>query len=268
MSVITISREAGSLGDEIAGIFSEKHSFELLDSESIKDLLSSNGIEKPVIDQFDEKNPGFFSHFSEKREKFLNYLTLSVFEAGLKGDLAVLGLGGPFLFNSQSGVVRIRITSPLDVRIARVAAKYDCEESYAKKLIHHVDHDRAGFHKAFFGKEINDNEIYDLVINSDFISADNAVKLIKDVCGFKKNLPFNFENNYISHKAVISILYEKRIPVKNLLISFNDGVITLDGNTKSNENVELCTLAVKEIEKVEEVHNRISHKALNNYSIH
>ena len=268
MSVITISREAGSFGDEIANMLSEKLGCKLLDSEKIKEIMSLKGIKKPVIEQFGEKTPGFFSQFSDNREKFLNYLSLIILEAGCQGDLIILGLGGQFMFTSQEEVVRIRITASLDQRISRISRKYECDDNYAAKLIQHVDHDREGYYKVFFGRDINDHNLYDIIINSDYITPASAVKLIKDACKFKNQQIGSFKDDYIGQKAVIKILYEKKIPVKNISVSFEKGVMILDGRVNSTENGELCTLSAKEIDGVEEVHNRITHKALNNYSIH
>ncbi len=268
MSVITISREAGSLGDEIANLLAEELNYKLLDPDKIKDVLSIKGVERPVIEQFDEKNPGFFSHFSENREKFLNYLSLSVFEESRTNGLVILGLGGQFLFSSQEAVVRVRITAPFDLRVTRIIEKYKCDEKNARRLIQHIDHDREGYQKSFFHNDIYNNNAYDLLINTEYIAIENAIDLINNVCNFKNQLAFNFKDNYIKHKLIINILYERKIPVKNLFISYEKGQMILDGRTNSVENVELCTLAAKEIDGVEEIHNRITHKALNNYSIH
>ena len=268
MPVITISRDAGSFGDEIAVHLADELKYKLLDPEGIKVILSSKGIKKPVIEQFDEKNPGFFSKFSENKDKFLNYLSLSVFEESFSDGLVVLGLGGQFLFSSQKAVVRVRVTAPENLRIARVAEKYECDESYAGKLIHQVDHDREGFEKDFFGRDLHDVNAYDLNINTEYISIDNAVKMIRDVCKFKNKLIFNFKDDYITQKAMINILYEKKIPVKNLHIHFEKGVLTLEGKTGSTEDSELSVKAVQDIDGVEEVRNKISHKVLNNYSVH
>jgi len=268
MSVITISRDAGSLGDEIANQLAEDFGYKLLDPEKIKEILNKKGIKTPVIEQFDEKTPGFFSKFSEKKEEFLNYLSLSVFENCTSGKLVILGLGGQYMFSSQEALVRVRITASEEVRIERISEKYECDKAYAKKLINQVDHDREGYTRAFFGKDIHDPDAYDLLINTEFISIADAVKFIKDLCKLKDRWSFDFKDDYIRQTAVINILHDRKIPVRNLQVYFKKGVISLEGKVNSVEDSDLCSLAVSWIDGVEEVHNKIGHKVLNNYSIH
>jgi cytidylate kinase len=268
MSVIPISRDAGSFGDEIAKQLSEELGYTLLDHDKIKDLLEDKGIKTPVIEQFEEKTPGFFSKFSEKRERFLNYLSLAVLEECSKGGLVVLGLGGQYMFSSHEALVRVRITAPLAMRTERVADKYECDKTYASKVINNIDNDREGFNQSFFGKDVQDISSYDLVINTEYISIDDSVDFIKKVCRIKDQKSYDFKNDFIRQSAIINILHDKKVPVKNLQVHFDGGILTLEGKVSSSEDRELCYLAAGDIDGVEEIHNKITHKTLNNYSIH
>jgi len=267
MAIITISREAGSLGDEIASRLSEELGYKLLNPEMIIDLLSAKGIQKPVIEQFDEKEPGFFSKFSAQGNKFIKYLTLTVLEHSLSNNLIILGLGGPHLFLSNDMLIRVRVIAPEDVRIARISEKYECDKEYSMRLVNLVDHDRRGYVKAFFNEDPCNQINYDLVLNTKYISISDGVELIKQLERIKGTQEYDYNPELIRIRTIVKILYERNIPVKDLKVYFWEGLLTIEGRVKTSEDRELCLIAAQEISGVEEIHNKVSYKSMNNYNI-
>lgn len=267
MSVITISRDAGSLGDEIARRLADDLGYKLLDPEAIIELLSAKGIEKPVIEQFDEKEPGFFGKYSENKDKFIRYLSLAILEESLGEGLVVLGLGGSCLFSSYSDVVRIHVTAPEELRIERISEKYESDRLYCRRLINQVDNDRRGFIKTFFGKETFRSCRFDLTVNTESVSVADSVHLIKEICRIKEKIKPSFRERLIEMRCTVKILYEKKIPVRDLNLTYDNGLLTIGGRVRTREDGNLCTMTAGEVEGVEEVLNKISHKSISNYNI-
>ncbi|MBI9097543.1 MAG: cytidylate kinase-like family protein [Spirochaetaceae bacterium] len=267
MPVITISRDAGSFGDEIADSLSEKRGYSLLGPESIVEKLRIKGIERPVIEHFDEKDPGFLTKFSDKRDKYIQYLKLIILEECIDNKLVLLGLGGPFLFNSHDSLIRVKVTAPQEIRVERIAEKYECDKILSRRLINQVDHDRMGYAKGFFGKDYKEFNSYDLILNTEYMSIYDGVRLIEEMIRIKENNDDDFIAELVVNKAAVKILYEKKIPVKNLILHYENGLLIIEGQTGSMEDRDLCSLFAGEIDEVEDILNKISYKPLGHYKI-
>ena len=59
MSLITISRQLGSLGTEIAQAVGEKLNYEFVDKAKIEKALSAYGLYASMVEKYDEKKPSF-----------------------------------------------------------------------------------------------------------------------------------------------------------------------------------------------------------------
>jgi hypothetical protein len=57
MAVITVSRQLGSLGTEMAQKVAEVLQYEFVDKEKIGKALATYGLPEPDLEKFDEKNP-------------------------------------------------------------------------------------------------------------------------------------------------------------------------------------------------------------------
>ena len=67
MSVITISRQLGSLGTEIAQAVAKKLTYEYMDKDKISESLADYGLPPPEVEKLDEKKPPFWDSLSIQR---------------------------------------------------------------------------------------------------------------------------------------------------------------------------------------------------------
>ncbi len=71
MSVITISRQKGSLGDEIAKAVAEKLKYNCVDKMKISDALADQGLQAPDFEKFDGKKPTIWQSLSNQKKKLV-----------------------------------------------------------------------------------------------------------------------------------------------------------------------------------------------------
>ena len=180
MSVITISRQLGSLGTSIAQLLCKDFDCRKLDKESLEEAFVQYGIPKESLERFDEKKPGFWDLFKTDKARYLHFTKEAIFEFARQGNGIILGRGGQVLLADVPGVLHVRIIAPPQVRKVRIMKKFDCDELHAEKIIQNSDHERAGFHKFFFGINWENHDLYDLVINTGTFSTETAVQFIKD----------------------------------------------------------------------------------------
>ena len=80
MAIITISRQAGSLGDEIAREAAQTLGYEYIEKVQISEILSRLGFSLSEIDKYDEKKPSVWQTLSAQKDLFANYIKAAVYE--------------------------------------------------------------------------------------------------------------------------------------------------------------------------------------------
>lgn len=189
---VTISREAGSGGNAIAG-----HLIKLLeraDSNAPRPwtLFDKNLIERVLTDH---QLPGQLAKFfPEDRLTELQDITDEVFglrpgswlvvqqttETMLKlaalGNVVLVGRGGNIVTRKLSDVLHVRLIGSLDQRIRRLAEERGISLKSARELLNKEDTGRRRYVKKYFNADIADPLLYHVVINTDLVSVEEAAK--------------------------------------------------------------------------------------------
>ena len=180
MAIITISREMGSGGIPIAHKVAEQLGYKLIDGEAIMEAAKSYGLSPEAVEQADEKPPHFVDTLDSKQFLDLHLIELIILEAALKGNVVIYGRGGQDLLKDISSVLRTRIIAPFEDRVERWAEREWLDPDRARYLVRKSDQQRAGFIKYYFDRNWEDSVHYDLIINTQRLSEETAVKIICD----------------------------------------------------------------------------------------
>lgn len=261
MAVITVSRQAGSLGDEIAATVAEKLSYDYVDKAKIGDALENQGLAVSDFERFDGRKPSVWQSFTQQKKKFIHLLRATVYDFARSGNVVIIGRGGQALLKDIAGTLHVRIVAPFETRIQRLM---DQEGYDKKKSEQHVilnDHDSAGFIRSFFDIDWDDVNMYDLVLNTRTMSVGAATSLIHAAINAQE---FNVSSQQIEKKLIDMSLEEKS---KSVLVGFPgidltnveaaDGVVVLSGLARSGQNIEACQNAVSKIEGVKKVRSKM-----------
>ena len=240
MAIITISRQMGSGGIPIAHKAAEKLGYTLVDGDAIMEVADQYGLTRETVEQADEKPPHFVETLDSKHEIALHLIELIILEYALKGNVIIYGRGGQDLLAGIDSVLRVRIIAPFEERVERWAEREWIDPERARRLVRKSDQQRAGFFKYYFDRDWDDPLGYDLVINTQRLSEDGAVRLICD--GIKdRNLT---ESKAAGKKTLADLVLRKRVEIAvcsangidhNLLeIAAKSGVVTLSGQLHSD----------------------------------
>lgn len=264
MALITISRQFGSSGTEIANVLKEELNFEYLDKTKLEEILVSEyGIPEENFEKYDEKKPHIWDIFSSEKDRYLYFMKTAIYEFARKGNCIILGRGGQQLLQNIPGVLHVRIIAPPEIRAGRIQHRYNYDEKLAEQVIRHSDHDRAGFHTFFFHINWEDSNLYDLVINTQTLSVENAVVLLKDtlnMAGFKEQIPTmqrRLGDLCLAQQVITRIAYKERIPIQFLEAYAEDGVVTLRGSTITSKDIEHCETVARKVPGVKDVINEV-----------
>lgn len=265
MAIITISRQLGALGNDIAQGLAEQLNYTLLSKEIISKMLLESGFsEEESIDTFSaEKQPSFLNSFILDRDKFICYIEKVIYEFAQKIDVIIMGMGGQLLFQDFPNPLRLRIIAPTDVRIKRVQETHACDDRYAMYLMHESDQARSGFNTYFFNIDWEAINLYDLIISTSTIPLQGAIRMIKEVIQELDNHDdrqatiSKLKDLVLRQNVLIRILYEAKIVLQYMNVEVHNGIVTLRGFSKSEEDKESCEAAVREIPGVQEIVNEI-----------
>ena len=171
--MVTISRQAGAGGDEIARLLAEELGWKVLDNDAVERLLVEKGFTRAEAETFEEKEPGLWHRFSSEKEKYLHFLKMVSYEFARRADCITLGRGGQILFADVPGVIRVRVIAPLQDRVARVRDTSGGDEHRARQTVQHSDNERTGFYRFLFHANWDAPDLYDLIINTHSLSLED-----------------------------------------------------------------------------------------------
>ncbi len=263
MPIITISRQLGSLGTEIAQEVAIKLNYEYVDKEKIGKMMTSFGLGLLEVEKFDEKKPPFWDSLSFERTHFLHAIQAVIYDFARKGQVVIVGRGGQVLLRNLPGTIHVRIFAPFDLRVKRLASSKRANED-AARMVREIDNDSAGYVRSFFNADWNDPSLYDLLINTENLSQTTAVQLIIDSV-HSKEIQDRVERGKekLAELALIQKAEAKLMPIlgferRYVEIRAEKGVVFLKGSVISPGLKEECERAVDTLEGVEHVENQLS----------
>ncbi len=275
MPIITISRQLGSKGSDIAKLLNKEFNCSYLDKESLEKAFNEYGIPRESVERFDEKKPGFWDLFKTDKARYLHYMKGAMLEFARKGNGIILGRGGQVLLAGISGVLHVRIFAPLNVRLERIMKQYECDERHAEKIIQGSDSERAGFHRFFFGVNWEDINLYELVINTGSLSCETTIQIIRSIVESEEYKAAEAETSLklndlcLEHEIKTAIIYKENLSVQFLEVQSVQGNVVLGGIVDNSEDLERVDIVSGKIPGVKSVKNEIYYNPISTaYGLH
>lgn len=264
MAVITISRQVGSLGTEIAQAVARELHYEYIDKDKIGQALVGYGLPVTAVEKFDEKEPSFWDSWQVQKRRFLHFLQAAIYDFASQGDVVIMGRGGQVLLRNLPGILHVRVVAPFAIRVRRVVEREKGEEGVVAEMLRRSDRDSAGFIRFFFDADWDDPGLYDLVINTQKFSEDSALKAIMDLVlspemkESEKAMKKTLADGVLVRKAEAALLDLLESDIGHIFIKAEGGVVTLEGSVISVGHKESCQEIVSRIPGVKKVENRLS----------
>ena len=196
-TVISISRALAAGGDEISRSVAQKKGFRFVDDEIIARAANKAGVSPETIATVErspsllerilkhlgntpiEAGHGAYVPFAlSAHETYEGLISDVIREVAQAGKVVILAHGASIALSKDAGVFRVLITGSPDVRAARLARQAGIEPGKAAKDIEKSDRERQDFLQRFYGVPHELSTHYDLVVNTDRISADAAAALV------------------------------------------------------------------------------------------
>ncbi|MFZ1037699.1 MAG: cytidylate kinase-like family protein [Smithella sp.] len=192
--IITLSREPGAGGSEIARKLSKALGMDLIGGQIIQHVADSAKMSRKVIESLDEKEVKFrdtllFSMFGENRPwpgEFLQHLIKVIGSIGIFGNVILVGRGANFVLPREK-TFKVRIIAPMELRIKHFMEDRGYTKVEAEQYIIKTENNRKAFVRKYYGADVTDPKHYDIVINTEKISLAGAIESIISASHQRRN---------------------------------------------------------------------------------
>lgn len=187
--IISIGRQHGSSGREIARLLARELGIKCYDKEIVDEAAKHSDFSRDLINSYDEKRMSAFMLQSGGYGLNDNFrLSMQVVSAQFdaireiasKGDCIFVGRCADYVLRDRSDLVSVFILGDMDERLKCLARRQGLDEAAARKKIKEVDKDRSSFYKYYSDQVWGDAQNYDLCINSSRLGVEGTVKVIMD----------------------------------------------------------------------------------------
>jgi CMP/dCMP kinase len=178
MTVITISRQMGSLGSEIASLAAVQLGYRLVWRELINQAARRSGTPEAALAVIDELNLLGITPSRQDSAAYKLAVEQIMLELLAEDRVVILGRAGQVILHNRTNVLHIRVIAPMDQRIARIAERRGVDLQSARAQVEASDHNRASYMRRFYKVRWEDPALYHLTINTGLLPAESAVQII------------------------------------------------------------------------------------------
>ncbi|MHB1452365.1 MAG: cytidylate kinase family protein [Saccharofermentanales bacterium] len=187
MTIVTISRQMCSLGDEIAEALSRKLGWEIITRDKVLSDIFTRSADKQELYMLSE-SPRFYLSKTRDNISFIDYLKKEINDIADARSAILVGFGSQYLLSGRKDVIRLRITAPKDIRIGRLKNQYNIADMDAATILKTSDRKQNRFFSAVYGvSDFSDSSPYDLVLNTEILSVEEYVSSITTLVAEHEN---------------------------------------------------------------------------------
>ncbi len=187
MTTITISRQLGSLGVEIATVAAERLGYRLVRREVMNQAARRAGAPEVALAAIDELGLLKMCPSPQACHAYHQAVGQVMQELAAEGNTVIIGRAGQVILRDVADVLHVRIIAPLALRVERLATRHGISREAAAAQIQASDRYRRNYLKRFYRARLDDPELYDLIINTSQLDTAAAADLI--VVAVARRLP-------------------------------------------------------------------------------
>ena len=193
--IITVARQFGSGGREIATALAKKLGIKYYDKELISLAAKENGMSPEVFEKVDEQATNsllyslsmglynFGNGFSAMGDLPMNDQLYIIQHKMIKrlaeeGPCVILGRCADYVLRDFDNVVNVFINADMEYRKKRAIKYHNVDKRKAEQIINRTDKNRANYYSFYSGLKWGQPQNYDLCINSSRMTQENVVDII------------------------------------------------------------------------------------------
>ncbi len=189
--IITIGRQFGAGGLGVATALGKKLGIPVYDKEILKKAAQDSGFSAEFFEESDEKKRFFSlsSIFSNGFGDTENYMSdrgifkmqsQTIKEIAEQGSAIIVGRCSVYILRDMEGTLDVFLTSPAEIRAARVAERSGKTLEESARLVEEMDRKRAEYYNYYTFGDWGVAGTYDLCIDSSVLDIEGTADFIID----------------------------------------------------------------------------------------
>jgi cytidylate kinase len=196
--LITISRQYGAGGSEVAKLVADALGWRLVDNELVEKVGARAGLSAEEIAGIEERTPSFIERLAqvlatstpelfppatgtvpELSEATLVRITEAVVaEAAAEGRAVLVGRAAPAVLAREREALHVKLVAPRPFRIRVAATRLGLDLKDAERVMQQTDAQRERYHREHYGRDWSDPVGYHMVLNTERLGYDGTVAII------------------------------------------------------------------------------------------
>jgi CMP/dCMP kinase len=196
--LITISRQYGAGGSEVARLVAERLGWSVVDNDIVDRVARRAGLAAEIVARQDERIPGFVERLAraltassqeyavpelgiavrEEEPSLVRLTEMVVQEVAAQGRVVLVGRAAPAVLGTSLDALHIKLVAPRSFRIRLAEQAEGLDARAAEARMDEVDADRARYHREHYGRDWDDPAHFHMVLNTGLLGLDGATEII------------------------------------------------------------------------------------------
>lgn len=181
-TVVCISAADGAEGHAVGRLVADRLGFRFADDAIVVAAARTAGLLPEALAEAESRHAGRTLEVDfgrvERTETLRALIKEAVVLTAEEGNVVIVAHAASYALAGRDGVLRVFVTAPRESRVARVASAGGLREKDAAKRIAESDDGRAVYLDRFYDVKRELPTDYDLVVNTDLLSAEEAAAAI------------------------------------------------------------------------------------------
>lgn len=185
--IISVSREFGSGGHEIAEKLAKHYNLQLLDHDLLDHIVQDKNVNMDHLKEMDEKHTAFqfkrnVRGFSSSLQENVSLMQFDFLQdkAEAGDSFVIVGRCSEEILKDYDGLVSFFVLADKETKLKRIMERHNIPANKAKNLMRETDWKRKRYHNEFCELKWGDSRNYDICINSATLGIDATVEMLID----------------------------------------------------------------------------------------
>lgn len=185
--IISVGREFGSGGHEIAEKLAKHYGIPLLDHNLLEEIAQKKDLNHGELASLDEKKRKLLwsrtvKGFNNSPEANVSKLQFDYLreKAAAGESFVIVGRCSESVLKEYDAMVSIFILGESEHKIERVMERHNLSRNAAQKLMQEKDYKRKRYHNSYCEGKWGDSRNYDISVNSSRLGVDKTVEVLVD----------------------------------------------------------------------------------------
>jgi cytidylate kinase len=207
--IVSISRQVGTAGEEVAREVASRLGFRYIDYQVIQDAASEAGVSTETVSEA-EHTPSLMTRFLESLARspgvpvtgwadpaplsisplitsadYRKFVESAIRDIAAQGASVIVGHAAQVILRERFDTVRVFVTGSPEFRARRIMAGMGVDEKTALKTVERTDNERIDYFRRFYETGWLLPCTYDLTINTDHLNPVQGAEVIAGLCSLR-----------------------------------------------------------------------------------